>query len=226
MSEIKSTTEKVSAAGNMVSRKNLTVPEVFDKLMYVKSLCEGIQVNINEILASLKNAHDSLEKTNNSLMIICQEYANMTGLSVAEVMNIVESRWDSEGVLNYPNRYWREKGFEGWRVRTGRILKETDRLMSLNEIIETTEERDPLEIKRLESAISNALTTGLKNNFFIAYQSSAIRGRLYGIPAFLNEGYLKRKYIVDLSERYDEPNMVFVLDDSGKLNPSKEGLRP
>jgi hypothetical protein len=187
-----------------------SVPFIFEKLMDIKGNVMTIENNISDITKSLSIAQNSLDDATSAMINVAGIYSDLTGLTRQEVLKIVDLRWQEEGTINYPNRYWREKNFEGWRIQIIKIITEQDRLMTLNDLIDTTGEENQVERKRLESAMSNALSTGVKSGIFMYTNVTILRGRLYGLPKFFDNGTLKYIYANELINRYNVDGFAIV----------------
>lgn len=139
-----------------------------DFMDVIKSKVADIDIEIQDLQERLDFAKESRKR-------LLENYRKLAGnFSVRE---------------NKPNdQFWNREEFEGWRERIKTLLKESDSFMSLSELIDYTKEVDVTERRKLESSISNAITTLLERGEIGAIRINGERGRYYGSYSRFEKG--------------------------------------
>jgi hypothetical protein len=178
---------------------------VLDKIKEIDADIEAQKIALEKIKTSIEEAIDTRNRLQNSykgLIAGNGSHSSRVRLESNTTTQLEDSsnkvlKLDSNVVLESSTleenkadgtRFWREKKFLGWRVYVRDTLESSNLFLSLSNFIELTKETDLDERKRLESSISNALSTLQARKKIGTIQVQGFQGRFYGsLSAFKNQ---------------------------------------
>ncbi|KAA6440273.1 hypothetical protein FEM33_06615 [Dyadobacter flavalbus] len=179
----------------------------------------------------LSEAQRALELAMDEHLVNTGNYHALTSgsqlLDNAEIINSgdrnlrIETRVpESNSSYRIQNKFWREQGFPGWREYTKSVLDNSREFLSLSDFLDGMGESNQEERKRLESSISNALTTLHQRGEVGAIQILGERGRYYGSALIFEKAQPKPESLKSLQKRlrlnFDQFNVQEIYPPNGR----------